>query len=262
MINGIAGPILLELAVATFFNGAEFIVNKEQLTDVAMPVISTWANPWHGLEAALVFWNLCLGLAVFFLARALALLYFINNIDDPEIVAKSRKQLIPETILFLVFFLTFLIRLLLVDGFAVNPDTGEVFMQPYKYFMNLIEMPIVLAVLLIGVVGVLFGIGKTEYFLEDLEKGHLASAGAGTVLTVLALLLCAGWNSTAYYPSFAQRQSSLTIQNSRSSPFTLKVMSYVSILVPFVLAYIFYAWRALDLHKINSKEMQEGGHTY
>ena len=260
MINGIAGPILLGTAVATFFNGAEFIVNKEQLTDVAMPVISTWANPWHGLEAALVFWNLCLGLAVFFLARALALLYFINNIDDPEIVAKSRKQLIPETILFLVFFLTFLIRLLLVDGFAVNPDTGEVFMQPYKYFMNLIEMPIVLAVLLIGVVGVLFGIGKT-IFSKTWRKG-IWFAGAGTVLTVLALLLCAGWNNTAYYPSLADLQSSLTIQNSCSSPFTLKVMSYVSILVPFVLAYIFYAWRALDLHKINSKEMQEGGHTY
>ena len=232
MINGIAGPILLGTAVATFFNGAEFIVNKEQLTDVAMPVISTWANPWHGLEAALVFWNLCLGLAVFFLARALALL----------------------------FFLTFLIRLLLVDGFAVNPDTGEVFMQPYKYFMNLIEMPIVLAVLLIGVVGVLFGIGKT-IFSKTWRKG-IWFAGAGTVLTVLALLLCAGWNNTAYYPSLADLQSSLTIQNSCSSPFTLKVMSYVSILVPFVLAYIFYAWRALDLHKINSKEMQEGGHTY
>ena len=135
----------------------------------------------------------CLGLAVFFLARALALLYFINNIDDPEIVAKSRKQLIPETILFLVFFLTFLIRLLLVDGFAVNPDTGEVFMQPYKYFMNLIEMPIVLAVLLIGVVGVLFGIGKT-IFSKTWRKG-IWFAGAGTVLTVLALLLCAGWNN-------------------------------------------------------------------
>ena len=168
--------------------------------------------------------------------------------------------MIPETILFLVFFLTFLIRLLLVDGFAVNPDTGEVFMQPYKYFMNLIEMPIVLAVLLIGVVGVLFGIGKT-IFSKTWRKG-IWFAGAGTVLTVLALLLCAAWNNTAYYPSLADLQSSLTIQNSCSSPFTLKVMSYVSILVPFVLAYIFYDWRALDLHKINSKEMQEGGHTY
>ena len=140
------------------------------------------------------------------------------------------------------------------------PDTGEVFMQPYKYFMNLIEMPIVLVVLLIGVVGVLFGIGKTV--LSKTWRKGIWFAGAGTVLTVLALLLCAGWNNTAYYPSLADPQSSLTIQNSCSSPFTLKVMSYVSILVPFVLAYIFYAWRALDLHKINSKEMQGNGHTY
>ena len=261
LINGIVGVVLIGVAVGTFFTGADFRVDKANLyDDLSMPIISTWQNPWHGLEAVLDWRNLLLGITLFFLARVQALLYFINNIDDPEIVAKSRKQLIPETILFLVFFLTFLIRLLLVDGFAVNPDTGEVFMQPYKYFMNLIEMPIVLAVLLIGVVGVLFGIVKT-IFSKTWRKG-IWFAGAGTVLTVLALLLCAGWNNTAYYPSLADLQSSLTIQNSCSSPFTLKVMSYVSILVPFVLAYIFYAWRALDLHKINSKEMQEGGHTY
>ena len=261
IINGVAGPILLGTAVGTFFNGAEFTVNKEQLTDIAMPVISTWDNPWHGLEAAIVFWNLCLGLAVFFLARVQALLYFINNIDDREITEKSRKQLIPETILFLLFFLTFIIHLMLTKGFAVNPDTGEVFMQPYKYFINLIEMPAVLAILLIGVIGVLFGIGKT-LLSAGWTKGIWFS-GIGTVLTVLALLLCAGWNNTAYYPSITDLQSSRTIQNSSSSPFTLKVMSFVSILVPFVLAYIFYAWRALDLHKIDIKEMNEDkGHTY
>lgn len=260
IINGVAGPVLLGTAVATFFHGAEFVVNKEQLTDIAMPVISSWANPWHGLEAALVFWNLCLGLAVFFLARTLALLYFINNINDVEIVTRSRKQLIPETILFLLFFLTFLIHLMLTDGFAVNPDSGEVFMQPYKYFINLIEMPAVLAVLLTGVVAVLFGIGKT-LISANWTKG-IWFAGTGTVLTVLALLLCAGWNNTAYYPSLSDLQSSLTIQNSSSSPFTLEVMSYVSILVPFVLAYIFYTWRALDLHKIDSQEMTENHHTY
>ncbi|WP_099463654.1 MULTISPECIES: cytochrome d ubiquinol oxidase subunit II [Parabacteroides] len=261
MINGIAGPILLGTAVATFFNGAEFVVNKGQLTDIAMPVISTWANPWHGLEAAIVFWNLCLGLAVFFLARALALLYFINNIDDTEVINRSRKQLIPETILFLVFFLLFVVHLMFAKGFAVNPETGEVFMQPYKYFINLIEMPAVLAVLVIGVISVLFGIGKTLLSAEW-RKG-IWFTGTGTVLTVLALLLCAGWNNTAYYPSIADLQSSLTIQNSSSSLFTLKVMSYVSIIVPFVLAYIFYAWRALDLHKINTKEMSDDkGHTY
>lgn len=258
IINGVVGPILLGTAVATFFHGAEFLVDKEQITNIAMPVISSWATPWHGLEAAFVIWNLCLGLGVFFLARVLALLYFINNINDAEINARSRKQLIPETILFLVFFLTFLIHLLVTDGFAVNPDTKEVFMQPYKYFINLIEMPAVLAVLLVGVVGVLFGIGKT-LLAKEWTKGIWFS-GTGTVLTVLALLLCAGWNNTAYYPSITHLQSSLTIQNSSSSLFTLEVMSYVSILVPFVLAYIFYAWRALDLHKIDSQEMSEEGH--
>ena len=261
LLNGILGPILLGTAVGTFFNGAEFIVNKGQLTDVAMPVISTWANPWHGLEAAFVFWNVCLGLAVFFLARIQALLYFINNIDDAEITVRCRKHLVIETALFLVFFLTFLVHLLFADGFAVNPETKEVFMQPYKYFTNLIEMPAVTVILLVGVVGVLYGIIRT--ILPGTWKKGIWYCGTGTVLTVLALLLCAGWNNTAYYPSIADLQSSLTIENSCSSPFTLKVMSYVSILVPFVLAYIFYAWRALDLRKSNEKEMEsDKGHTY
>ncbi|MDR1880894.1 MAG: cytochrome d ubiquinol oxidase subunit II [Tannerellaceae bacterium] len=260
LLNGVLGPVLLGTAVGTFFNGAEFFVNKEQLTEVAMPVISSWATPWHGLEAAFVFWNLCLGVAVFFLSRVLALLYFINNINDEEIRDRSRKRLLLEAILFLVFFLVFLGHLLIQAGFAVNPETKEVFMQPHKYLINLIEMPVVLAVLLIGVVGVLFGIGKT-LFSAGWKKG-IWFAGTGTVLTVLALLLIAGWNNTAYYPSIADLQSSLTIQNSSSSPFTLKVMSYVSILVPFVLAYIFYTWRALDLRKIDSKEMTDEEHTY
>ncbi len=260
ILNGILGPVLLGTAVGTFFNGAEFIVNKEQITQIAMPVISVWATPWHGLEAAFVVWNLCLGLAVFFLSRVLALLYFINNISDDEIQKKSRKQLIIETALFLVFFLTFLIHLLVQDGFAVNPDTKQVFMQPYKYLTNFIEMPAILVVLLLGVIAVLFGIIKT-IFSNDWNKG-IWFAGTGTVLTVLALLLCAGYNNTAYYPSVADLQSSLTIQNSSSSFFTLKVMSYVSLLIPFVLAYIYYAWRALDLRKINSQEMTENDHTY
>lgn len=259
-INGVLGPILLGTAVGTFFNGAEFIVDKGQLTDVSMPVISTWANPWHGLEAALVFWNVCLGLAVFFLSRVLALLYFVNNITDEAVVNRSRKRLIPETVLFLVFFLIFLVHLLVMDGFAVNPETQEVFRQPYKYLYNLLQMPLVGIGFLLGVVGVLFGIGKT-IVSEEWNKG-IWFAGAGTVLTVLTLLLCAGWNHTAYYPSLADLQSSLTIQNSSASPFTLKVMSYVSILVPFVVAYIFYAWRAIDFHKINTKEINENNHAY
>lgn len=259
-INGVVGPILLGTAVGTFFNGAEFIVDKAQLTDVSMPVISIWANPWHGLEAALVFWNLCLGLAVFFLSRVLALLYFINNITDDDLVARCRRRLIPETVLFLVFFLTFLIHLLVADGFAVNPDTQEVYREPYKYLYNLIQMPVVGIVFLLGVVGVLFGIGKS--IVSPAWTKGIWFAGTGTVLTVLTLLLCAGWNHTAYYPSLADLQSSLTIRNSSSSPFTLKVMSYVSILVPIVVAYIFFAWRAIDFHKINEKELDENNHAY
>jgi cytochrome d ubiquinol oxidase subunit II len=260
IINGVLAPVLIGTAVGTFFNGAEFIVDKANLTDTVMPVISYWATPFHGLEAALVPWNLLLGLALFFLARTLALLYFVNNIDDEEIRYRSRKRLPVESILFLIFFLTFLVRLMLQQGFAVDPETQEVFMQPNKYFFNLIEMPAVMAVMLIGVAGVLFGIGKT-LFAPTWYKG-IWFAGTGTVFTVLALLLCAGWNDTAYYPSLADLQSSLTIENSSSSLFTLKTMSYVSVLIPFVLAYIFYAWRALDLRKINSKEMTENKHLY
>ena len=245
LINGIAGPVLLGTAVGTFFNGAEFIVNKEQLSILSMPVISQWATPWHGLEAVLNIWNVCLGIAVFFLARVLAILYFMNNIDDESIRSQSWNRLLPESIAFLLFFLAFLAHWLIADGFAVNPDTQEIFMQPYKYAQNLLEMPYVTGILLVGVILVLWGIGKT-YLNPSYRKGIWFS-GTGTVLTVLALLLCAGWNHTAYYPSITDLQSSLTLQNSCSSPFTLKVMSYVSILIPFVLAYIFYAWRAIDL---------------
>lgn len=245
LINGIAGPVLLGTAVGTFFNGAEFIVNKEQLSILSMPVISQWATPWHGLEAVLNIWNVCLGIAVFFLARVLAILYFMNNIDDESIRSQSWNRLLPESIAFLLFFLAFLAHWLIADGFAVNPDTQEIFMQPYKYALNLLEMPYVTGILLVGVILVLWGIGKT--YLKPSYREGIWFSGTGTVLTVLALLLCAGWNHTAYYPSITDLQSSLTLQNSCSSPFTLKVMSYVSILIPFVLAYIFYAWRAIDL---------------
>ena len=245
LINGIAGPVLLGTAVGTFFNGAEFIVNKEQLSVLSMPVISQWATPWHGLEAVLNIWNVCLGIAVFFLARVLAILYFMNNIDDESIRSQSWNRLLPESIAFLLFFLAFLAHWLIADGFAVNPDTQEIFMQPYKYALNLLEMPYVTGILLVGVILVLWGIGKT--YLNPSYREGIWFSGTGTVLTVLALVLCAGWNHTAYYPSITDLQSSLTLQNSCSSPFTLKVMSYVSILIPFVLAYIFYAWRAIDL---------------
>lgn len=260
IINGVLGPLLVGTAVGTFFTGAEFVIDKAQLTEVSMPVISRWATPWHGLEAVTVVWNLCLGAAVFFLARVLAILYFVNNIEDDEVDKHCRKRLPIEVGGFLVFFLLFVGRLMTMEGYAVQPETEEIFMQPYKYLNNLLEMPVVLVLFLAGVVLVLYGIIDTM-----LSKYHVKGiwfAGAGTVLTVLALLLCAGWNHTAYYPSTVDLQSSLTIQNSSSSHFTLQTMMYVSFLIPFVLAYIFYAWRALDLHKINDQEIREGEHTY
>ena len=260
VINGVVGPVLLGGAVATFFTGSNFYINKGNIADAAMPVISQWANGWHGLDALLNPWNVVLGLAVFFLARILGALYFINNINEDDLVKRCRRTLWGNTALFLVFFLAFVIRTLLADGYAVRPETGEVFMEPYKYLTNFLQMPVVLLVFLVGVVAVLWGIIRTLW-KPAFDKG-IWFAGAGTVLTVLALLLVAGYNNTAYYPSTHDLQSSLTLANSCSSQFTLKVMAYVSILVPFVLAYIFYAWRSIDNRKIDAKEMEEGGHAY
>ena len=260
VINGVVGTVLLGGAVATFFTGSNFYINKGNIADAAMPVISQWANGWHGLDALLNPWNVVLGLAVFFLARILGALYFINNINEDDLVKRCRRALWGNTALFLVFFLAFVIRTLLADGYAVRPETGEVFMEPYKYLTNFLQMPVVLLVFLVGVVAVLWGIIRTLW-KPAFDKG-IWFAGAGTVLTVLALLLVAGYNNTAYYPSTHDLQSSLTLANSCSSQFTLKVMAYVSILVPFVLAYIFYAWRSIDNRKIDAKEMEEGGHAY
>lgn len=260
VINGVVGPVLLGGAVATFFTGSDFYVNKGNMTDTIMPVISQWGNGWHGLDALANIWNVILGLGVYFLARVLGLLYFINNIDDKEFDAKCRRVLVANTILFLVFFLAFVIRTLVADGFAVNPDTKEIYMEPFKYLKNFIDMPVVLALFLIGVILVLFGIGRT-LLKKTFDKG-IWFTGVGTVLAVLALMLVAGYNNTAYYPSNADLQSSLTLANSSSSQFTLKTMAYVSILVPFVIAYIFYAWRSIDKKKLSKEELEEGGHVY
>ena len=234
VLNGVVGPVLLGGAVATFFTGSAFYINKGNIADTMMPVISSWANAGHGLDALLNPWNVVLGLAVFFLARILSSLYFINNISDADLVKRCRRALWGNTGLFLIFFLSFVIRTLLAEGYAVNPENGEIFMEPYKYLTNFIEMPVVLVVFLIGVLAVLWGIIRTLW-KPAFDKG-IWFAGAGTVLTVLALLLVAGYNNTAYYPSTADLQSSLTLANSCSSQFTLRVMAYVSILVPFVLA--------------------------
>lgn len=254
-LNGLLGTVLIGTAVGTFYNGAEFTVNKMNLTNLANPVISQWQTPWHGLEAVLTFHNVALGLAVFFLSRVLANLYFINTIDDEEIIPKAKKSLIVNTIPFLVFFLYFVIVLLVKEGFAVNPQTGEVYMEKFKYLHNFLQLPVVLIVFLLGVLAVLFGIGST-LFCKVNNKG-IWFAGVGTVFTVLGLLLVAGYNNTAYYPSNFDLQSSLTIFNSSSSKFTLKAMSIVSILIPFVLAYIWYAWRSINNKPLTQKELEE-----
>ena len=258
--NGVVGPVLLGAAVATFFNGSNFLVDKANMSEQLMPVISSWANGWHGLDAFAGPWNIVLGLAVFFLARLLGTLYFLNNVHHVELNGRCRRQLITDAVPFLLFFLAFVIRTLVKDGFAVHPETQAIVMEPYKYFHNLTDMPLLLVLFLLGVAGVLFGLVKS-IFSVTYTKG-IWFAGTGTVLTVLALLLSVGYNHTAYYPSTADLQSSLTLANSCSSLFTLKTMAYVSVLVPFVLAYIVYAWRAIDKKPITAEELKKDGHAY
>ena len=252
--NGIIGPLLLGGAVATFFNGSNFVVDKGNLTSF-QPVISHWANASYGLDALLDPWNLVFGLAVFFLARILGTLYIINNVDDENIRSRSSVRLVGCTITFLIFFLAFLVRTLLKEGFAVDPSTGLIVMEPMKYLHNLIAMWPLLIVFAVGVVLLLYGVGRT-IVSKTYIKG-IWPAGIGVVLAVLALLLCAGWNNTAFYPSNADLQSSLTIANSCSSEFTLRTMFYVSLLVPFVVAYIAYVWYAMDKKKLTKEEVSE-----
>ena len=252
--NGIIGPLLLGGAVATFFNGSNFVVDKGNLTSF-QPVISHWANASYGLDALLDPWNLVFGLAVFFLARILGTLYIINNVDDENIRSRSSVRLVGCTITFLIFFLAFLVRTLLKEGFAVDLSTGLIVMEPMKYLHNLIAMWPLLIVFAVGVVLLLYGVGRT-IVSKTYIKG-IWPAGIGVVLTVLALLLCAGWNNTAFYPSNADLQSSLTIANSCSSEFTLRTMFYVSLLVPFVVAYIAYVWYAMDKKKLTKEEVSE-----
>ena len=254
-LNGIVGPLLLGGAVATFFECSNFIVEKNNLVDpeAITPIISRWANASHGLDALLNPWVLVFGFAVVFVARVLGILYVMNNVDDKDIRSRVPGRLIGAAVPFLVLFVAYLVHVLLKDGFAYN-DAGYIYMEPYKYLTNFIDMWYLLVVLLVGVVLVLYGIGKTIF-----SKGYIGGiwpAGIGTVLTVLALLLSCAWNHTAYYPSTADLQSSLTLENSCSSEFTLNTMFWVSLLVPFVLAYIIYAWRAIDKKKLTKEEIQ------
>ena len=256
VINGLVGPLLLGGAVATFFDGSNFLVAKANLTDGLQPVISRWANSSNGLDALLDVWNLVFALAVLFLSRLLGSLYVLNNVDDATLRQRCRRQVTVNTVLFLLFFLTFLVRTLLKDGFAYNPASGVIFMEPHKYFNNLVTLWPLLCLFLIGVVLVLFGVIRTV-----LSKNYIKGiwpAGSGVVLVVLVLFLIAGWNNTAFYPSNADLQSSLTIANSSSSQFTLNVMFYVSLFLPIVFAYIYYAWKQIDRQKITKEEIEQG----
>ena len=260
-LNGIVGPLLLGGAVATFFEGSNFIIVKENLVDAGAitPIISRWANASHGLDALLNPWVVVFGFAVVFLARSLGILYIINNVADEDIRSRASVRLVGAAVPFVVLFVGYLVHLLLKDGYAINA-ADLIYMEPHKYLNNLIDMWGLLVLLFAGVVMVLFGIIYT-IIRKDFIAG-IWQAGLGTVFTVLALLLVAGWNDTAYYPSTADLQSSLTLANSCSSEFTLRTMFYVSLLVPFVLAYIVYAWRAIDKKKITKEEIQGDDHAY
>ena len=252
--NGIIGPLLLGGAVATFFNGSNFIVDKGNLTSL-QPVISHWANASYGLDALLDPWNLLFGMSVFFLARMLGTLYIINNVDDENIRCRASVRLLGCTIAFLLLFLPFLIRTLLKDGFAIDKTTGMIVMESEKYLNNLVTMWPLLVMFAIGVALLLYGTVRTT--MSNTYIHGIWPAGIGTVLAVLSLLLCAGYNSTAYYPSNADLQSSLTIANSCSSEFTLRTMFYVSLLVPFVVGYIAYVWYVMDKNKLTKEEVSQ-----
>ena len=256
VINGLVAPLLLGGAVATFFNGSNFIVDKMNLTVFSQPVISHWANASCGLDALLDPWNLVLGLAVMFLAQVLGILYVMNNVNDENIRSRGSVRLVGCAAPFVILLVAFLIRTLLKDGFAYNPETGEIFMEPNKYWHNFVDMWYLLVMLLVGVVLTLYGIVRTIVSKTYIQG--IWPSGIGVVLVVLSLLLCVGWNNTAYYPSTADLQSSLTIANSCSSEFTLRTMAIVSLLIPFVLAYSVYAWRAIDRRKIDHEEITKG----
>lgn len=254
VINGIVGPLLLGGAVATFFDGSNFVIDKGNLTNDLQPVLSRWANASHGLDALLDPWNLVLGIAVFMLARILGILYIKNNIEHEAILERCTKQLPWNALIFLAFFVAFLIHVLTKDGFGDHGNTG-IDIEPMKYFDNLIEMPGLSLILLIGIVLVLLGIFKASKSVA--YRNGIWLTGIGTILTVLVLFLITGWNQTAYYPSLIDINSSLTIANSSSSEFTLRTMTYVSFLIPFVLAYIIYAWRAIDKKGITLEEIEK-----
>lgn len=247
-LNGILGPLLIGVAVATFFTGSNFSLNEMNF--------GKWESPWHGLEAVASLRNVSLGIAVLFLSRLLGLMYIINSIDDVELDAKARKRSVINSVIFLAGFLFFVITLLVSEGFAVNPDTGDVFMEKFKYLHNMLAMPLVLILFLIGILLVLFGLYRMIF---TGKKDPIWYAGAGTIMVVLTILLLAGYNNTAFYPSNFNLSNSLTIRNASSSHYTLKTMMYVSFLIPVIIVYIWHAWRAINKKSIERSEIEEQG---
>ena len=258
MVNGILAPFLVGTAVGTFFTGSDFTVNKAAIADPAAPVISTWGNGWHGLEALGQYHAVLLGCALIFLTAILGCLYILNNVEDGQIHAQVRRSIKMEIVPFLAFFLTWLLILLVRQGYAVD-EAGVVSLEPYKYLHNFLQMPAVLILFLVGVALVLWGLYKGAF---TPSRGGIWPAGIGTVLVVMAVFFVAGYNGTAYYPSCTDLQSSLTIRNSSSSQFTLQVMFWVSLLIPFVVAYIAYAWRQMDKKRITPDEISDTQHKY
>ncbi len=260
-ISGIVAPLLIGTAVSTFFFGAPFTVNKEAMTTQFAPVISSWDSPWRGLEAL---WspafNLVLGLAMVLLSRSLGALYLLNNVSHAPLHQRLRRQLMTNGIAFVIIFVAYLAIILTKEGYHVDSATQMVSLVSFKYLSNLLDMPVVLALLLMGIALVLFGIFRT--LICKTYKGGIWFAGAGTVVTVMSLFLVLGWNDTAYYPSTSDLQSSLTLSNSCSSHFTLQTMAYVSLIIPFVLAYIAYCWRKMDKTPLTAEEMDENPHLY
>jgi cytochrome d ubiquinol oxidase subunit II len=250
-LNGSLGPFLIGVAVATFFTGAMFSLNVMNQVH--------WATPWYGLEALINIRNLALGFAVLFLARINGLLYLINTLDNEELLNRAFKGLITNSVPFLIFFLFFVVSILLSNGFAADSLTGTITMEKFKYLHNLIEMPVILVLFLAGVAGVLYGIG-----ISVIRKSlsGIWFSGSGTILTVFSLFLVAGFNGTSFYPSVFDLQSSLTIKNASSSHFTLKTMMYVSFIIPIVVAYIWYAWKAINNCRITEQEMNSEEHKY
>ena len=254
-LNGCLAPLLIGAAVGTFFTGSDFTVNKSAVGDIASPVISRWGNAWHGLEAVANPFNVEFGLLVMFLAISLGALYLINNVESSKLASQLRRALTVSFLAFLVLFLVVCYHLITMEGFAVDAS-GRVFMEQGKYFTNLLQMPLVLVLLLVGAVLIVVGVVMTLW-RKDFRRG-IWLAGPGTTLAVMALFMVVGYNNTAYYPSVADLQSSLTLANSSSSEFTLRTMAVVSLIIPFVVAYIAYFWRQMDKKSLTTDELNSG----